>query len=303
MKTVNYLPALTFVILSFFSIGQEEKPLKRIVVSDVQLYSGMLFKMDVNGTLADFRSLAPQSELLKNDFSSYPQDERYGSSGDMGISMMIGIQFRDKKNERYRANPLLRLGFNYSSGLTIAGSMSKGIISPFDTLTSAQTSNVYSIDSTHSESYHMFYSSEQLRFDGSLMFRTNPEARWSVFSGVGITAGISINANSRIHYTESKSQYIHGPGGSYIHSSEYRSLLPTNEEYEEHRNKTSFGFSAYVPLGLDFRLANGNKFWSRMHLFYEAKLAVDFTSIPELYTVTNTTFQHGLGIRYCLGRN
>src|SRR5690554_8191675 len=65
MKIINYLPALTFVILSFFSIGQEEKPLKRIVVSDVQLYSGMLFKMDVNGTLADFRSLAPQSELLK----------------------------------------------------------------------------------------------------------------------------------------------------------------------------------------------------------------------------------------------
>src|SRR5690554_8051498 len=117
----------------------------------------------------------------------------------MGISMMIGIQFRDKKNERYRANPLLRLGFNYSSGLTIAGSMSKGIISPFDTLTYAQTSNVYSIDSTHSERYNMFYSSEQLRFDGSLMFRSNPESRWSVFSGIGITTVISINANARIN--------------------------------------------------------------------------------------------------------
>src|SRR5690554_1034875 len=148
MKTINYLPALTFVILSFFTIGQEEKPLKRIVVSDVQLYSGMLFNMDVNGTLADFSSLAPQSDLLKNDFSSYPQDERYGSSGDMGISMMIGIQLSDKQSASYRANPLLRLGFNYSSGLTVAGSMSKVIISPVDTLTSAQTSKVDSMCST-----------------------------------------------------------------------------------------------------------------------------------------------------------
>ncbi|HLV43179.1 MAG TPA: hypothetical protein VKY37_12935 [Brumimicrobium sp.] len=295
MKTLNYLYAFILILFSFSAFGQDEKPVKRIAITDVQVYGGMLFKNDINGTLSDFRSLAPQSYLLNKDFSNFSQEERKGSSGDMGSSIMIGIQFRDKNNSTYRANPFLRLGFNYSAGSTIAGSMRSSSITPYDTLTSSQTGNAIYVDSTESNSYGMFYSSDQLRFDGSLIFRTNPDARWSVYAGVGVTVGISLNASARIHYTKRRDVNMHGYGAGNPSGSHY--ISPTEFKYEELRNKTNFSLSTYVPLGIDFRLSNRNKFWSRIHLFYEVKPAVNFVSIPELYTVTNTSFQHGLGVR------
>jgi hypothetical protein len=48
----------------------------------------------------------------------------------------------------------------------------------------------------------MDYSSNQLRLDASLIFRTNADARWSAFAGVGINAGVSLNSNTTIYYHE-----------------------------------------------------------------------------------------------------
>ncbi|MGB0807307.1 MAG: hypothetical protein ACPGRC_11500 [Salibacteraceae bacterium] len=56
-------------------------------------------------------------------------------------------------------------------------------------------------------------------------------------------------------------------------------------------------YSAYIPLGLDFRIANKSEFWQRVHLFYEMRPSLEMISIPELSTYTTVAWQHGFGIK------
>lgn len=301
MKTINYLSALTFILLSFSTFGQDEKPVKRISISDLQIYTGILVEHDIIGTFEDFSPLAPQSEILKSDMSDFSNPPKYAVAGNPSVSVLMGVQFRDKDKKAYKANPLLRLGFNYFTGTTLTSGLGKSYGIPYDTLMSSQTGKPIYIDSGFLESYGLSYSSKQLRFDGSLIFRTNPAARLSVYSGIGITAGISIASWTNIHYMKK----------SYRYSSafEYRDVFGmskydrTESRNEDYKNKMNYSASAYIPIGIDFRLGRDNKFLKHIHLFYELKLAMGFTSIPELYTVTNTNYQHGLGLRISFNEN
>jgi hypothetical protein len=44
-------------------------------------------------------------------------------------------------------------------------------------------------------------------------------------------------------------------------------------------------------------LGKKKEFWKRTHLFYELRPGINITSIPELGTITNSSNQHGLGLR------
>jgi hypothetical protein len=150
------------------------------------------------------------------------------------------------------------------------------------------------MDSIIRKNLGMKYSSEQLRFDGSLIFRTNPEARWSLFTGIGITAGFSFNAYSEIYFSQTNSIEARFPNGN---SSTYYSHFGNDWETEKFRNKNNLAFSTYIPMGIDFRIGKKSEFWKQTHLFYEIRPGINMTSIPELRTLTNRTIQHGLGLK------
>src|SRR5690554_177781 len=292
---INYLlSTFSFLTFSFAVFGQEhQSSVKRISITDIYIYSGFTLERTNRNSFSDFQLLAPQSELLNNDMTGFADGNGLGISGNSNLSIMLGIQFSDKEKSFYKANPLLRLGLSYSSGSAVSGGLHKEHRSPHDTLVSNQTGQSIYIDSIISESYGMQYSSEQLRIDGSLIFRTNPEARWSIYTGLGISAGISINANTRISYNESKRI------DEYKKLQNYSSNNYISNKYESEvfTNKINFGFTTYIPMGIDFRIGNKRDFWKRTHLFYELRPALNISSIPELRTITNVSFQQGIGLR------
>lgn len=297
MKSINFLVALILAPFSFFSYGQDlgnDKPIKRISVSDVYVSTGFGVGLSNQSTLDDFKKLAPQSMLLTNDFSDYNQFGGYGFSGNGNFSVMVGLKFSDKEKNAYKANPLLRLGFSYSSGTSFSKFFNQQERIPYDTLISTQTGNSTFIDSVNSKQYGMTYKSEQIRFDGSLIFRTNPEARWSVYTGIGLTAGISLNASTQISYNESS--YIESMGDGYGNHN-YGDFYFNADEREVIKNKTNFGMSVYVPIGIDFRIGKNREFWKRTHLFFELNPSINVNSIPELYTITTTDLQQRFGVR------
>ncbi|KRP10370.1 MAG: hypothetical protein ABR95_12205, partial [Sphingobacteriales bacterium BACL12 MAG-120813-bin55] len=166
---------------------------------------------------------------------------------------------------------------------------------PFDTLTSASTGQTLYVDSVTIENYNMNYSSEQLRFDGSFIYRTNPAARWSMFTGAGITAGLAITTYTDIYYSKygrTDTRYANETQSS---SFSYSNFISSKSE--SFQNRTTFGASAYVPLGIDFRIGKDKEFWKRTHLFYEIRPGINFTAIPELHTVANVSLQSGFGLR------
>lgn len=300
MKTTNILLAVILLTVSFSVFGQEppSKKIKKISIQDFYIQTGMFLERNTNGTLTDFKTLAPQSVLLNSNMTDYSQSGGFRMTGNSMFSVMLGLQFSDKQRTIYKANPQLRLGISYFSGTTLSGGSYKADRKPYDTLTSTQTGQSVYIDSINTKNYNMNYSSEQLRFDGSLIFRTNPEARWSIFTGIGITAGLSINANTEIYYSSygrTETRYANGnTSSSYNYSGSY------NTKTEKFKNKTNFGASTYIPMGIDFRIGKKREFWKRTHLFYELRPGINITSIPELRTITNASLQHGLGLRVLL---
>ncbi|WP_159038376.1 hypothetical protein [Brumimicrobium mesophilum] len=298
MKSKIVLPAFAIMSLSFLTIGQEklETPIKRITVHDIYISTGTINNRVARGTYDDFKALAPQSDLLNQGEFNFSQSGGYSYNGNSTIAIMLGLKFSDKEKSNYKLNPVLRLGFNYSNGTNLSTGGYKETREPFDTLISSQTGQATYIDSVFTENYGANYSTDQLSIVGSLIFSTDPEARWSLYSGIGIAAGISLNSNTHIYYSTDRYQetlFDNSNGSGYGNS--YGSSTET--EHETITNKTSFGGMAYIPLGIDFRIANRSEFWKRVHVFYEIKPGLGFTSIPELNTIVNTNFQQGFGLR------
>ena len=287
MKTINFLLAVAFVFGAISVSGQENTsmPTGKIAVTDVYVHFGSFGEKVAYGSLDDLRKLAPQSDLLARDFSDF--DQQAGGSYFNGGSLFmasLGLKFKKKDGSDYRANPQLRLGITYFSGTPLSAGVSRQESFVVDTLVSTVTGEIVLADSMVNQSYNMDYIADQLRLDAALIFRTKPEARWSLYGGFGVAAGISINPRTEVYYNtwdfdnESNSGF-----GAY--------------ESERFNNQTSFGLLAYLPLGLDFRLGKNQEFWKRLHLFYEFSPGVNMTFIPELNTATNIALRNGLGLR------
>ncbi len=297
------------------SLMGQEKPTgstKKFEIQDISIQSGFLLEQGTSSSTADFQSLAPQSVLLNGDFSgytSYPyftsyagynSNNNYNSRNRMSpmASILLGIKI-NKKNRETKFNPLLRIGLAYYAKSGMNSGLNKTERSTFDKFTSAQTGQTVLLDSVSIKTLYMNYASQQLRLDGSLIFRTDPQKRWSIYTGIGITAGISLNATTDIYSTKSErveSRLINQPIdeiGTY-----YGSNLDIVKE--SFRNKSNFGASAFIPIGIDHRLGKKRDIWKQLHIFAELRPGISINSIPELRTSASGSIQNTFGIKYSL---
>ncbi|HKL40896.1 MAG TPA: hypothetical protein VJ894_09460 [Cryomorphaceae bacterium] len=290
MKNLRLLSTIGMIsfCLSAYAQQNAKEEQKNSAITDVFIQLGSFTERTTDGSLADFRNLAPQSDFLKDDLSDFSQSGGTTYTGSTALSISLGIQFKDKQESGLKANPLLRLGLTYFSGSSLTTDLYKSESFPIDTLVSTSTGEVFIVDSVSSESYNMEYVSEQIRLDAALIWRTNPSARWSLYGGVGLAAGISLNARTEIYYNTFFEDH-ENRGFGYSRDGSYSS--------ERVNNDMNFGLLAYIPLGVDFRLGNNKEFWKRTHLFYEVSPGINITSIPELKTVTNAALRNGLGLR------
>jgi hypothetical protein len=297
MKPSNILRVVLVVMCYSSLLAQEEPPKKinRISITDFYFQPGLFSQANTISELSEFKTLAPQSTLLKGNLSDYNQSGGFNYSVNSILTVMLGFKFSDKQKTRYKPNPLLRLGISYFSGTSLTGGLYKETRKPYDTLISAQTGQITYIDSVIKRTIGMYYISQQLRLDGSFIYRTNPEARWSLFAGIGITAGLSINANTTIYYNKYDILQTRSSNDNLNSTNAYSNS--NNGKTESFRNKTNLGFSAYIPAGVDFRIGKKREFWKRTHLYYELRPGINTTFIPELRTTTGGSFQQGIGLR------
>jgi hypothetical protein len=245
-------------------------------------------------TLEDFQKLAPNSTLLPDDLAGYDANNYTVSSGSLGTAVLLSFKLRDKSGSAYRPNPTFRIGMSYNYSKSLYNSAYKNERFAYDTLISVNTGEKTAVDSVSYTGYSMDYASQFVRLDASMIYRTNPKARWNFYGGFGATFGVSISSQTNINYS---SQYYIQPhedeNSIFITSSGY------NGEYESEitKNETSLAYSLYIPLGLDFRISNKNEFWQRVHLFYEMRPTLDMISIPELNTYTTVAWQQGFGVK------
>jgi hypothetical protein len=262
---------------------------KRLSIRKFYFQSGLSDNKKANGTLNDFRKLAPTSVLLNRDFTGYQEAQGIITETTEGLDLftdhlfcfMAGIKFRNKKKTDYRPIPELRTAISFFSGTALRGNLYKQVRKPCDSLNH--------IDSLITNIYMMRYHTKQLRLDIDLIFRTNPALRWSVYGGVGGAAGFSVNAQTDIlaFHSRWKVQGEHNllSGGSYP------------SEKEQFQRKNNLSLSAYLPVGVDFRLGKKSELMKRMHVYYELRAVISKVIINDLQTTSQTGLQHFIGLR------
>lgn len=263
---------------------------KKIRITDASFFGGFMSQnLPVAGTLTDFQKLNPGSVLLKENMEDYsPPGYIYGigynsnapSGGIFGAFLALSF------NETQKSVAQLRCGITIT-GVNMTNYLSKKESVIYDTLTSSQTGQTTYRDSTIYQSYGMRYTAKQLQLDVSLLYRMYPALRWSVYGGIGINGGASLNAYTDVTYSRSL-------------------VLPDNAGYsykdnvyitERLINKNVQEVIAYLPLGLDFRLGKKREFLKQVHLYTEFRPFISMINIPELGSFSNTGVKSIFGVR------
>lgn len=289
---------VTVTVLAFGQV-QNSTVVKRIKINEYSIQTGLFGGSPANSSLADFYILAPNSVLLNSNLIPEPNTyypHHYASRPNTMFSAMLGFQFSDKQKTKYNKNIQLRVGITYSHNSVLSGGLFNTERKTFDTLTSSQTGASTYLDSVITKSLNMNYSSEQLRLDGALIFSTNTDARFSLFSGIGLTAGFSFNSKTTIKYNTHYQIENRVPNDYTRHIDSFSG----SSETEVISNKNNFGFSAYIPLGVNVKLGYKTEFWKKVNLFYEIRPSINITYIPELRTVTNSFVHFGGGFKILL---
>lgn len=260
--------------------AQEEDPIVRI--SEVQLLLSTDYSNTPFGTIADMQKISPQSSILQQDFSGYSANNYNVIFSQNSFNMLLGLSFRD------RTNMTLRAGVGYSNRTLLGLSMGQTERFAYDTLTSSLTGQQYFVDSAVNRSLFAYYNTQFLSLESSLIFRTNSEARWSLYGGVGLSLGFGFNGKTditRYEYSTIESQVSYNYSDTYDYKSESNSVA----------NSYFFGINA--PLGVDFRIGKTREFWNRIHLAYELRPGIAVYTIPGTESRLTPFVQQALGLR------
>jgi hypothetical protein len=275
MRKISLIAALA---ISGMAISQ------KIKITEIHISNGTGLGGQINGSIDDFKILAPNSSILATDFSQYNQQgyasfRTPGNNFSSNYSLQLGLQCAKMPKVTYR------VGITHVSNegaLSAFGSYSQSF--PYDTLTSSQTGEQTFLDSTNSKYYSMNHSNQQIRLDGAMIFRMFPEKRWSIHTGLGASIGMSYQSNTEIRFWESTS----------ISSGDY---YEENGVRESFKNKNSLGASLYIPFGVDFGIGKKREFWMPFHLYAETRPSLNINSINGVGTRFSPGMSSAVGLR------
>jgi hypothetical protein len=276
-----------YILYSGVIFAQDE--VKSIRISEFHFQNGLDWHSFQPLSLEDCNELAPNSMMNQLDLSEFQSNAYYMYSGSFSISSMSYQSIQLGLSLKAKPSSIWRIGINHGSTALLSKGLSRSEIVRYDTLTSSQTGEEYYIDSTYSESYFVNYGSKQLRFETALIFGTNKEKRWSIYAGLGLSFGISYNSETMISYSSNSG--VSGVNSTYDTAGDYTS------KSENFRNKMNSSSSIFIPMGVDFRIGKNRDFWNRIHLYYEIKPSVTFTSIPELRLFTSVNMISSFGLK------
>ena len=285
--------------LLFIAFLTFSKLIAQIKITQIHLNAGSFMDIDNSkNKLSDFTLLAPGSSILSKDFSAYQQNGYFFSG------FMMGDNFNQSNSSNFQSIQLglsfakcpkgtLRIGISnvHSELLNVSGHYYESNV--VDTLFSSQTGQMYFVDSTISSYYNGNYSNDQLRLDAAYIFEANAGKRWAFHAGLGLSIGMSYRSTTTLR-TEEYIQPYSGYEGS---------TNSQNIESETYGNFMVMGGSAYIPLGINFKLGNKREFWKPFVIYNEFRPTIQLNSIPNNTVKFNVGFGSSLGLRYNLPSN
>lgn len=146
-------------------------------------------------SLLRMRTLAPESELLNRDLSSFETDYAYTESGYIKvppISILLNVDIHSKNNLIQKLRPEIRVGLGYRNSQLIGGGLSRE-----DTY-SAQKDDGTPIDSIREQNLGFNNVVHMVNGHLSFLVKSNPERRFSIYGGVGFEGGVSLKSTNKV---------------------------------------------------------------------------------------------------------
>lgn len=272
-----------FLFATLFVAGTT---IAQIKITQLHINSGNSLTFNNSFTdIADFALLAPGSTILNQDFSQYSSFGSLYNNHMMGMnrtnssishSIQLGLNFEKCPKGT------LRIGLTNTQNYLLNAQGSYWESHIVDTFTSSQTGEMIFADSTISKSYFADYSNSQLRLDAAYIYEASAGKRWAFHTGIGMSMGVSYRSSTNLYFEESTDPNNMSNTGTNI-----ASYSSTKESFD---NNVSIGASAYIPLGIDFKLGNKRAFWKPFVVYAEFRPTMNFNTLP------NQTTQFGVGM-------
>lgn len=279
------LTALSLVFLVKVSYGQNSGELpSHIQIVSVYVLPGFISHTMPSRSIDDFNKLAPGSKILNQDFSEFDKSDGLNIAGSGYFAPALGIRF-NQADGTFNNHFLVRAGISFSTGDILYKSAQKSTRIPYDTLVSTITGEVVTLDSIQDRTIIMSYAGSALQLDVAVTWSTDFEARFQVYGGVGISAGLTFNNTTTIGDYD----YSYDPENPYDRKDHDRNL-------ENYSNKSGFSGNVYLPLGLDWRLGKQG-FLESIHFVSEFRPGLAFYTIPELDSYVSPSFGFLMGLK------
>lgn len=286
MQSLKTLFYLTLLVFSTSAFAEKSDTSKRFRIHEAFLMGGTSVRYSETGSLNDFNKLATNSVLLQSNFDNFEKFQFESSGIYSMLACGVGFQKADRPGR-----PTFRIALNIGSGKSIEGSYRRNASYIVDTFISTSTGERIYEDSTLSESYRFNFFTRIISFDMSILWRTQNKNKFTLFGGIGFSAGLSDISKTEISHRFYS--YRRAPFGQSNMLNSYHHL----EEVETYNNKTQTQYVAYIPFGIDYHLSKKSDFWKQIHLFYEGRIRIEYYDIPELYTNTRFAFGSNIGVR------
>jgi hypothetical protein len=270
----------------------------RFKISAVNVDFGVqgTFNALTNSDYLRLRSTAEDQTRFISNPQDYTLELLSGSGGSFAPNISIGLSPYSKKKGKYNRNHELRLKLGSGFGLRRSFVYTREVKTPFDTLSSSIGNPDTYVDSVY---YHNPSYSEvvyELNLGVTYLFKTNTEKRWHFYTGFGTEYGIAFQSFAAILNEEG---YYLADGANSPNSISFRGIPDDNESqtYRSALTTNSQFLRFYVPLGLNFRIANKNEFWRHFNLYIQTSGGM------ELHFVSNggDTYTNAFGALAFLG--
>jgi hypothetical protein len=295
---------LSLLAVSFATIidAQETPSRLRLQISSFEIGSSGYFGGTHALTLEQLHYFANVPSFGVPDLSTFSRYSYWRDVANRGMNMAATFDFKRGNSSAFWGNPALRVGFSYHQGSVGFSQFQREERYAYDTLfyTYQGVTNALPIDSVAIQSHGFSVNSNRLRINAALIFRTNPERRWSFYAGVGLGLGLSLNSSV---FLSSGSGYGLSPqvnddyNYQWLMSGVNYSNTQYNYSYSSFRGRTIYDMTISIPLGVDFRIGNCDNIWRHVHLFGEIAPMLTLTKYSGVPSIFNLGYTGTLGIR------
>jgi hypothetical protein len=247
-----------------------------------------------------------------NDFEKSTKDHSNWNSGNLNfmssmnmgdmttrnlLTFEIGLNPWSKKLNNYNKKRELTIGLFYSGSDLESRKSMEFASTPGDTFTI--NSIKYQTDTVSRTSKSHVVNANVLGASVQYLFKTDPEKRISLFTGVGIDAAFAIT--SRIHdnyqkdssvmlsFYGNKTNYDQFDNGYFLGSEEQKSSLKADP--------TIFA-SINMPFGVNFRLCKKKDIWNQMNIFIRGNLGLETEIVVHHETHFNPYIGCAVGFKF-----